>query len=83
MTEEQLPDYVYKTVARTIEGRIKDGTYRERLPAMTELAADLGVAVMTVRRAIEVLADPEREGGPVVRVLQGSGTYVIWRGEHG
>lgn len=76
-----MPDYEYVKTARKIEGRINDGTYpfQSRLPAMAELAAELEVAVMTVRRAIETLADPDREGGPVVRVLQGSGTYVIRR----
>ena len=79
-TDDEVDD-VYAEVARTIERRIKDGTYpfRSRLPAREELAAELGVAAMTVRRAVAVLADPGRDGGALVRVLPGSGTYVIWR----
>ena len=74
-------DYVYKIVAATLEERILDGTYpfRSRLPSREELAEEFGVAVMTVRRAIATLADEDREGGPLVRILPGSGTYVIRR----
>lgn len=77
MPEEELPpvDYVYRQVAATIRERIKNGTYppRSRLPAREQLAEELGVATMTVRRAMGLLQD---EG--YVRILHGSGTWVTW-----
>jgi GntR family transcriptional regulator len=66
-----LPRYlqIAETLARDIAaGRLADGT---RLPTERMLAADLGVAVGTLRQALADLADRG-----LLRRVQGSGNYV-------
>lgn len=67
------PELLYAQVADHIaslaaDGALKPGT---RLPAERDMAAELGVAYLTVRRAMRVL----RDRGIVVTV-QGRGTYI-------
>ncbi len=59
--------------AETLRRRIVSGSLAsgERLPTETKLMAELGVGRSTLREAVRIL---EREG--LVRVRQGSGTYV-------
>ena len=64
-------------VARRIRQAIVLGVLRDgdRLPAETELAKRIGVGVMTVRHALQVLA-----GRGMVRLMPAVGTVVIWTG---
>lgn len=63
----------YAQVADALRRAIRDGTYAEgeRLPSVTELASEFGVAKMTVQRAVSEL----REEG-LLASWQGRGTYV-------
>jgi GntR family transcriptional regulator len=68
------PAKIYMQIADWVEARIEDGSWQpgHRLPSERAMADDVGVAYLTVRRAMKEL----RERGLVVSV-QGRGTYVI------
>ena len=70
------PVYVWRQVADHIAARIASGELQPgaRLEGERELAESLGVAVGTVRRAVEDL----RERGLVV-TLPAKGTYIAER----
>lgn len=63
----------YQRLASLLRHRIAKGEYvlGSQLPAITQLADDLGVAVVTVRQAYELLS---REG--LIRSQRGIGTHV-------
>ncbi|HUZ36393.1 MAG TPA: GntR family transcriptional regulator [Streptosporangiaceae bacterium] len=67
------PNLVYIQVADWIAGRIARGELQpgHKLPAERDLAAEIGVGYMTVRRAMREL----RERGLIVTVV-GRGTFV-------
>ncbi len=67
------PRRPYVQVADALRTAIREGTLPAgtRLPSGRELAAEYGVALMTVQRAIDVLRS---EG--LVRSHQGSGVFV-------
>ena len=67
--------YVYMQVANHIAARIKSGELRPgaRLPGERDLAAEYGVAHLTVRRATREL----RERGLVV-TLPAKGTFIAY-----
>lgn len=67
------PQLVYVALADHLAARIAAGELRPgaRLPSERDLAAEYGVAYMTVRRAAALL----RERGLIVTV-HGRGTYV-------
>lgn len=67
------PRLRYMQVVEIITQRIESGEYApgRRLPPEKDLAAELGVAYMTVRRAMAIL----RERG-LVMTFWGHGTYV-------
>jgi GntR family transcriptional regulator len=67
------PKLVYVQVADWIAGRIERGELApgHKLPAERDLAAEIGVGYMTVRRAMRLL----RERGLIVTVV-GRGTFV-------
>ncbi|MEV4224761.1 winged helix-turn-helix domain-containing protein [Nonomuraea sp. NPDC049725] len=71
--DSEGPELVYMVVANHIAGRIDRGELRpgQRLPSELDLAAQYGVARMTVRRAMKEL----RERG-LIRSVHGKGTYV-------
>lgn len=80
MGDHQVPEFdprgpqlVYVAVADHIAARIASGELQPgaRLPAERDLAAEYGVAYLTVRRAAQEL----RERGLIVTV-HGKGTYV-------
>lgn len=73
VVDPSLPGYVWRQVADWIARRIESGELRPgaRLEGERELAEQVGVAVGTVRRAVEDL----RERGLVV-TFPGKGTYV-------
>ena len=66
----------YAQLADVLRGRIERGLWRtgQRLPSLDELVAEFGLARVTVRQAIEMLA---REG--LVSPQQGRGTFVTAR----
>lgn len=66
----------YLQLADLLRQRIARGTWAEghRLPSLEEMAAEFGVARVTMRQAIELLA---REG--LVSPQQGRGTFVTQR----
>jgi GntR family transcriptional regulator len=67
------PKLVYVQVADWIAGRIERGELASghKLPAERDLAEQIGVGYMTVRRAMKLL----RERGLIVTVV-GRGTFV-------
>lgn len=67
------PKLVYVQVADWITGRIERGELApgHKLPAERDLAAEIGVGYMTVRRAMRLL----RERGLIVTVI-GRGTFI-------
>jgi DNA-binding GntR family transcriptional regulator len=69
----ELPRLRYMHVVAVITQRIESGEYTpgRRLPPEKDLAAELGVAYMTVRKAMGIL----RERG-LVQTFWGHGTYV-------
>jgi GntR family transcriptional regulator len=70
---QEGPTYAYRQVADHIEALIAAGTLApaSRLPGERALAEELGVAIGTVRRAVQDL----RERGIVV-TLPSKGSYV-------
>jgi GntR family transcriptional regulator len=64
---------IYQQIADELRQGIASGRYLpgRALPSETELAASLGVARLTVRKAVRVLAD---EG--LVTVVKGRGAFV-------
>ena len=67
------PEYLYVQLANLLRARIRSGKMppRSRVPSLTSLAAEHGVADMTVRRALRVLVD---EG--LIETRPGRGTFV-------
>ena len=67
------PVPIYVQIVRYVTSHIEDGTWQpgHRLPAERAMAAEWGVAYLTIRRAMAEL----RERGLIVSV-QGRGTYV-------
>lgn len=64
-------EHAYLQLAGFLRRRIESGEITVRLPSLTELTAEMHLAVGTVRRAIEILED-ER----LVRRVPGRGTFV-------
>ena len=69
--ESSVP--VYRQVAAILRQRIDDGTYQRgrRLPSITTLVQEFGIAQLTARKALRVLVD---EG--VAEMSPGMGTFV-------
>ena len=67
------PVPIYVQIVRYVTAHIEDGTWQpgHRLPAERAMAAEWGVAYLTIRRAMAEL----RVRGLIVSV-QGRGTYV-------
>jgi GntR family transcriptional regulator len=68
------PDYAYAQVSRHLERRIKAGELAPgaRLPGERDLAAEYGVALGTIRKAVAIL----KEQGLVV-VTPSKGVFVM------
>ncbi len=66
----------YEDIATDIQGSILDGSLKagDRLPTVVELCDLYGVSKITVRKAIDILAE---QG--LVSSRRGSGTYEIGR----
>lgn len=74
MPDWDAAEFIYVQVADDIAARVDRGEFvrGSRLPAEAELAAEYGVAKMTVRRALDVL----RQRG-IIRTLHGRGSVVV------
>jgi DNA-binding GntR family transcriptional regulator len=66
------PEHPYLQLAARLRERIRSGDITAKLPSLNELTSQTGLAVGTVRRAIDVLADEQ-----LVRKVPGRGTFVI------
>lgn len=74
MPEWDAAEFIYVQVADDVVARVERGEFVRgaRLPSEADLAAEYGVAKMTIRRALEVL----RERG-IIRTLHGRGSVVV------
>jgi GntR family transcriptional regulator len=69
--DPQSPEHPYKQVAAQLKEQIERGDIIGQLPSITVLTAQTGLAVGTVRRAIDILVK-ER----LVQTVPGRGTFV-------
>lgn len=69
----QGPEYAYRQVANHLEARVRAGELASgaRLPGERELAEEYGVALGTIRRALQEM----RERGQVV-TTPSKGTFI-------
>ena len=65
------PEHPYRQVATQLRERIERGEITSQLPSISELTAQTGLAVGTVRRGIDILV---KEG--LVQTVPGRGTFV-------
>ncbi|MGP4092914.1 GntR family transcriptional regulator [Nonomuraea sp. KM90] len=78
MIDREGPVPPYKQVAAVLRQRIMSGQIPpgRRIPSLTELEAEFGVARDTLRKAVQLLKD---EG--LVETVTGMGIYVVQRGK--
>ena len=71
------PEYLYLQLAELLREQIRSGTLppRSRVPSLIDLAAEHGLAEMTVRKALRILID---EG--LIETRPGRGTFVKGKG---
>lgn len=69
--DHDLPVPPYRQLAAILRAQIRDGELTGRLPGERYMAADYGVAVGTVRKALGLLRD---EG--LIETVHGWGSYV-------
>jgi len=63
---------LYAQLAESLRGRIRSGEFADgRLPSYRSIMKEMGVALVTVRRALDTI---EAEG--LIERIQGSGTYI-------
>ena len=76
MIDREGPVPPYRQVANALRERIATGQIPpgRRIPSLTELEAEFGVARDTLRKAVQVLKD---EG--LVETVTGMGIYVVDR----
>jgi GntR family transcriptional regulator len=72
--DETSPEHPYLQLAGLLRADIKSGKITSQLPSITMLTEQTGLAVGTVRRAINILV---KEG--LVETVPGRGTFVIER----
>ncbi len=70
-TDPQSPEHPYQELAAQLQAQIQRGEIHSRLPSITDLTTQTGLAVGTVRRAIDILI---KEG--LVHIVPGRGTFV-------
>jgi DNA-binding GntR family transcriptional regulator len=69
--DPQSPVHPYMQLAAQLREQIEGRQITSQLPSITELTSQTGLAVGTVRRAIDMLV---KEG--LVRTVPGRGTFV-------
>ena len=72
--DETSPEHPYLQLAGLLRADIKSGKITSQLPSITTLTEETGLAVGTVRRAINILV---KEG--LVETVPGRGTFVVER----
>ena len=72
--DETSPEHPYLQLAGLLRTDIESGEITSRLPSITKLTEETGLAVGTVRRAINILV---QEG--LVETVPGRGTFVTER----
>lgn len=72
--DHSSPEHPYRQLAGRLDEWIRSGQITAQLPSLTTLTAQTGLAVGTVRRAVEVLVL-----GGLVRKVPGRGIFVIRR----
>jgi|HubBroStandDraft_4_1064222.scaffolds.fasta_scaffold726427_2 DNA-binding GntR family transcriptional regulator len=70
--DPESSQHPYLQLAGRLRERIRSGQISARLPSLSDLTSETGLAVGTVRRAIDLLAE---EG--LVRTVPGRGTFVV------
>jgi GntR family transcriptional regulator len=65
------PEHSYRQLAARLREQIQHGQIAFRLPSITTLTAQTGLAVGTVRRAIDILVEQH-----LVQTVPGRGTFV-------
>jgi len=69
--DPRSPEHPYQQLARQLREQIESGTITSQLPSITGLTAQTGLAVGTVRRAIDILV---KEG--LAQAVPCRGTFV-------
>jgi DNA-binding GntR family transcriptional regulator len=69
--DPRSPEHPCKQAAAQLRDQIERGQITTQLPSITELTAQTGLAVGTVRRAIDILV---KRG--LVQTVPGRGTFV-------
>ena len=69
--DPQSPEHPYQQLARQLRQQIETGKIVSQLPSITDLTAQTGLAVGTVRRAINILVKEE-----LAQTVPGRGTFV-------
>ena len=72
--DQTSPEHPYLQLAGLLRTDIESGEITSRLPSITKLTEETGLAVGTVRRAINILV---QEG--LVETVPGRGTFVTER----
>ena len=72
--DQTSPEHPYLQLAGLLRTDIESGEITSRLPSITKLTEETGLAVGTVRRAINILV---QEG--LVETVPGRGTFVTPR----
>ena len=72
--DETSPEHPYLQLAGLLRADIESGKITSQLPSITQLTEETGLAVGTVRRAINILV---KEG--LVETVPGRGTFVVER----
>lgn len=69
--DPQSPEHPYQQLARQLREQIETGKITSQLPSITVLTEETGLAVGTVRRAVNILV---KEG--LAQTVPGRGTFV-------
>jgi GntR family transcriptional regulator len=72
--DQTSPEHPYQQLAGLLRADIESGKITSQLPSITQLTEETGLAVGTVRRAINILVKEGR-----VETVPGRGTFVIER----
>jgi DNA-binding GntR family transcriptional regulator len=72
--DQTSPEHPYLQLAGLLRVEIESGKITSQLPSITQLTEETGLAVGTVRRAINILVKEGR-----IETVPGRGTFVIER----
>lgn len=74
--DHEAAEPLYRQLAGLLRAQIASGELSGRVPSLTRLSAQHGVADRTVRAALKVLA-----GEGLIETVPGRGTFVTGRGK--